>query len=503
MKTTLITHIYNEKYFLPFWLNHHKDLFDNIIIIDYNSTDNSIQISKNIYPNVKIIPSRNSNYGSRNTDIEIMDIENGIDGIKLVLNITEFLFLKKPIKEIFIDNDKNCYKIIAYTPYSSINYDINNNNDLLSNLLNDNMIFDRDLNHSRDIHNYSNGNYTYKRKTTNNITYITKDAYIIWFGYYPMNEKFIQRKLQIQNKIHETDKTNNLHHFINKNDITKIIENNINNFKSNNLKLINNDLYNIISMMIKNKKDDNLKDDNLKDDNLKDDDDEREMKYDNKQLNLAFVTYFYGSINNVSYIIPEIPSMKYNCYYFTNNKNMMEKLKNTKWISIFDNNITNDDLIESSMVSKHLKTMPQDFKILRKYDFICSYDNKLELYENAIENLINNELIKNNYAIALREHKFVQNNVWCEFALSMLHERYRKESEKIKNYIYKQLSNGLNETTKFHYENNIIIRNMKHPKMIEFNEVWYSHIKECGIECQISLFFVKQLFPDNFIFTIR
>ena len=275
MKTTLITHIYNEKYFLPFWLNHHKDLFDNIIIIDYNSTDNSIQISKNIYPNVKIIPSRNSNYGSRNTDIEIMDIENGIDGIKLVLNITEFLFLKKPIKEIFIDNDKNCYKIIAYTPYSSINYDINNNNDLLSNLLNDNMIFDRDLNHSRDIHNYSNGNYTYKRKTTNNITYITKDAYIIWFGYYPMNEKFIQRKLQIQNKIHETDKTNNLHHFINKNDITKIIENNINNFKSNNLKLINNDLYNIISMMIKNKKDDNLKDDNLKDDNLKDDDDER------------------------------------------------------------------------------------------------------------------------------------------------------------------------------------------------------------------------------------
>ena len=373
----------------------------------------------------------------------------------------------------------------------------------MSNLLNDNMIFDRDLNHSRDIHNYSNGNYTYKRKTTNNITYITKDAYIIWFGYYPMNEKFIQRKLQIQNKIHETDKTNNLHHFINKNDITKIIENNINNFKSNNLKLINNDLYNIISMMIKNKKDDNLKDDNLKDDNLKDDDDEREMKYDNKQLNLAFVTYFYGSINNVSYIIPEIPSMKYNCYYFTNNKNMMEKLKNTKWISIFDNNITNDDLIESSMVSKHLKTMPQDFKILRKYDFICSYDNKLELYENAIENLINNELIKNNYAIALREHKFVQNNVWCEFALSMLHERYRKESEKIKNYIYKQLSNGLNETTKFHYENNIIIRNMKHPKMIEFNEVWYSHIKECGIECQISLFFVKQLFPDNFIFTIR
>ena len=221
-------------------------------------------------------------------------------------------------------------------------------------------------------------------------------------------------------------------------------------------------------------------------------------------MNLAFVTFFYGSVNNVSYIIPEIPSTKYNCYYYTNSKEMMEKLKNTKWIAVFDNKIiNNDDLNESSMTTKHLKAMPQEFKLLRKYDFICTYDNKFELYENAIEDLIKNELIKNNYGLAIREHKFVQNNVWCEFALSMLHERYRKESEKTKTYIYKQLSNGLNETTKFHYETNVLIRNMKHPKMIEFNETWYSHIKECGIECQISFFFTKQLFPDNFIFTIR
>ena len=492
MKTTLITLIYNEEYLLPFWLNHHKNLFDDIIIIDYNSTDNSIQICKNICPNVKIITSKNKYYGNRTTDLEIMEIENTIDGIKLVLNITEFLFLKNPIKNLFNDNDNNkkSYKIISYTPYSSKKYEINNNKELISNLLNEDIVFNRDINHSRDIHNYSNGNYIDKRKGTNNITYITNDAFIIWFGFYPMNEKFIQRKLQIKNNIIENDKKNNSHHFNNINQINDIINNNINNSTNINIKLLNNELYNIISNMNNN-------------DNEINDNDEREIKYDKNQLNLAFVTYFYGSANNISYIIPEIPSTKYNCYYYTNNKDMMDKLKNTKWISVFDNKITNDDLNESSMASKHLKAMPQDFKLLTKYDFICSYDNKLELYENNIENVINNELIKNNYAIAIREHKFVQNNIWCEFALSMLHERYRRESEKTKTYIYKQLSNGLKETTKFHYENNILIRNMKHPKMKEFNETWYLHIKECGIECQIALFFVKQLFPENFIFTIR
>ena len=486
MKTTLITLIYNEEYLLPFWLNHHKNLFDDIVIIDYNSTDNSIQICKNICPNAKIITSKNKYYGSSTTDLEIIEIENNIDGIKLVLNITEFLFLKKPIKDLFndSDNDKKSYKIIAYTPYSSKKYEINNYKDLISNLLNEDVLYNRDINHSRDIHNYSNGNYVDKRKGTNNITYITNDVFIIWFGFYPMNDKFIQRKLQIKNNISEIDKKNNSHHFYNIDEINEIITNNMKN--STNLKLLNNDLFTLIS--------------NNDNDN---DNDDREIKYDKNQLNLAFVTYFYGSANNINYLIPEIPSSKYNCYYYTNNKDMMEKLKNTKWISVFDNKITNNDLNESSMASKHLKAMPQDFKLLRKYDFICSYDNKLEIYENNIENVINNELIKNNYAIAIREHKFVQNNVWCEFALSMLHERYRKESEKTKTYIYKQLSNGLKETTKFHYENNILIRNMKHPKMKEFNEVWYSHIKECGIECQIALFFVKQLFPENFIFTIR
>jgi hypothetical protein len=38
MKTTILTNIFNEEYLLPFWLNHHKNMFDKIISIDYHST---------------------------------------------------------------------------------------------------------------------------------------------------------------------------------------------------------------------------------------------------------------------------------------------------------------------------------------------------------------------------------------------------------------------------------------------------------------------------------
>jgi len=44
IKTTLLTNVFNEEYLLPFFLHHHKKMFDEIIVIDYNSTDKSIGI---------------------------------------------------------------------------------------------------------------------------------------------------------------------------------------------------------------------------------------------------------------------------------------------------------------------------------------------------------------------------------------------------------------------------------------------------------------------------
>ena len=214
-------------------------------------------------------------------------------------------------------------------------------------------------------------------------------------------------------------------------------------------------------------------------------------------FNLAFYTYFYGSDNNPAFKIPIIPSLKYKCYYFTNNKTIFENLKNTNWIGIYDDTPTTDDLIESCMVGKHVKIMPQEYIEFGDYDYLCFLDSKLKkVSETFVENFITKYFIEQNYALLLREHWFIRNKIRDEYNESMLHEKYILESERYSKYISNQLNNGLSEEVEHHCACGFLIRNMKHEKINELNTTWYNHIQECGIQDQISFFFVKQLFHD-------
>ena len=248
IKTTLLTHIFNEEYLLPFWLNHHKNMFDEIIVIDYNSTDKSIEICKSICPECKIITTRNKSFGAEETDKEIMDTEDTIEGIKIVLNTTEFLFCENSIKELFIHNTQPVsYAVTAISPYSKYSYNINNNYELFTNLFNEDVVYHHDRG-TRQLHNFRNGNYTIGRHSTNNNSVPTSKAHIIWMGYYPMNDNLLKRKLQIQQNIPQKNKDCGFgfHHLFSKDTLL-----NINNEKSTTgvpLKTINLDLYNLLSM---------------------------------------------------------------------------------------------------------------------------------------------------------------------------------------------------------------------------------------------------------------
>lgn len=215
--------------------------------------------------------------------------------------------------------------------------------------------------------------------------------------------------------------------------------------------------------------------------------------------NLAFYTCFYGDNNNKAFKIPEIPSLKYKCYYFTNNKTIFNKLTNTKWIGIYDNKqiIENNDKynISSCMASKHIKVCPHEYNELNQYDYLCYLDSKLKkINEKFIENYINYFFIHGNFALLLRRHWFVKPDVWCEYNESMKQPRYQNQCQQYCKYINKQIENGLHTKTMYHCCCGLLIRNMKHPKMLEINNTWYQHIQECGIQDQISFFFIKQLF---------
>jgi hypothetical protein len=168
-------------------------------------------------------------------------------------------------------------------------------------------------------------------------------------------------------------------------------------------------------------------------------------------MKLAFYTYFYGSNSNPTFRIPGVPSLKYDCYYYTNNKLILEKLKETKWIGIFDNKPITDNLIESCMMGKHLKTMPHKYVELIPYDYLCFLDNKIEkVNEIVVEEFIVNYFINNNYALLLCEHPWFKHNIMDEYNESLYQERYRIESNNYQKYIQTQLKNGLSENVEKH-----------------------------------------------------
>jgi hypothetical protein len=88
--TTLITHIYNEEFLLPFWINHHLHNFDEGIVIDFDSSDSSLDIVKELAPHWKIIKSPLKKFEAEPLDRLIENIESSISGARICLNVTEF-----------------------------------------------------------------------------------------------------------------------------------------------------------------------------------------------------------------------------------------------------------------------------------------------------------------------------------------------------------------------------------------------------------------------------
>jgi len=263
MNFICIIHIYNEEYLLPFWLNHHKDIFDKIVIIDYQSTDNSIEICKSIIPDCIIVNSRNKEFKAQDVDSEVMDIENTFDNcFKICLNITEFLITygkKKNECRILFEKYKNInitFKLNNYVPLTLKEIDPKNNNELFQIMCHDDVKFANDIKTKKGIrnyryfHNYKNGNYDLGRH--NSFNYIdgneSSDFDIISLYLYPMNNKFMARKMQIKTRIPEYDIINGFgfQHFWSENYIYKLIIDTYNNKDYYNLKILNTKLYNYL-----------------------------------------------------------------------------------------------------------------------------------------------------------------------------------------------------------------------------------------------------------------
>lgn len=217
MKLTLISHFYNEEYLLPWWLKHHKNIFDHGVLINYHSTDKSVEIIKEICPEWELINTRNSDFDAALVDSEVMDIENSIEGYKICLNTTEFL-VGEDIKSQLKNEGLNCYSINRITVVDNNPEDkISHEDNLLErkNFVNLKSPFtDSSV---RYIHNHPSGKYhTGRHGNSLDSSTTLSSVWVLWYGFSPWTEKTIKRKLQIRERIPEGDKNcgKGWHHFI-------------------------------------------------------------------------------------------------------------------------------------------------------------------------------------------------------------------------------------------------------------------------------------------------
>ena len=233
MKKTLLCHFYNEEYMLPWFLNHHRQIFDHGVMIDYHSTDSSVEIINEICPTWTIITSRNLDFQADTIDTEVNDIEAGIEGWKICLNVTEQL-----IGDYSILDDQPRQLLVPSVFFVDCDRQQTVTHDLpLYEQKTDGFMFSDNAQNfferrSRSLHNMP---VHYPAESTQACmapgrhwnTYNTDKLVTFYYGWCPFDQGQLARKLQIQTQIPLIDRQLNrgFHHITNSETLTYRLEN--------------------------------------------------------------------------------------------------------------------------------------------------------------------------------------------------------------------------------------------------------------------------------------
>lgn len=214
MKTNVIIHIYNEESMLPHWLEHHRGMFDHGVIIDYHSTDGSLDIARRMVPHWEIRTTRNEFFEEPAVGDEVEDIEETLQGWKITLNVTEFLLMddlhqycrqleERNISAVHANGvvmvDPGDHKLMGSWGYFEEDVVVRPS------------ITGRPIRlRSRLLHRHPRGLYGLGRHSTNHTAVADHNFFLCWHGWCPFNEATLSRKLQIQTKVSDQQKTDSV-----------------------------------------------------------------------------------------------------------------------------------------------------------------------------------------------------------------------------------------------------------------------------------------------------
>jgi len=195
----LFSSFYNEEYLLPWWLEHHKKIFEHGVLVNYFSTDKSVEIIKKICPTWEIRDTKNRNWDFSDNDREWMEAEREFKGYKMVLTTTEFLMGVPELKTKLTAFAIPMLRMVDVEPKNRPTYD---------RPLVEQKHFgfvDKSANRYRFLHNYYNGNYGVGRHSTKHKV-IKSSEWIYKYVFSPWTDEFIERKLRMGDYMSSEDK---------------------------------------------------------------------------------------------------------------------------------------------------------------------------------------------------------------------------------------------------------------------------------------------------------
>lgn len=187
-------------------------MFDDAILIDWASTDDSVGIIRELAPHWKVIPSKHVWFSAANADGEIMEHERTVDGWKMALCTTEFLLVDDLESHCQLLERENKMGFVAFGRAICDTFKT----------MNDPVFFDRPIlrqkfwgaahhdlfiRKDRMMHRWPDGNYSGGRHSTlhdHSQLLMCWETFIAWLALAPYNKETKERKLQIQKKVPES-----------------------------------------------------------------------------------------------------------------------------------------------------------------------------------------------------------------------------------------------------------------------------------------------------------
>jgi hypothetical protein len=216
---SVICHFFNEAYLLPWWLKHHRSLFDHGVMIDHGSTDASADIVRELAPHWRLVRSRLTQFSAYLTDLEVMGYEQELPGWKIALNVTEFLmptvgldFVQSELKRmgrmgcvasgvIIVDHQPDFIPTGKLSLPEQKHWGLDDNAELQPQLRLE-MQFEQPMRnrffHSSEVGMYLPGRHLSYHPDSR---FRLVDLMIFYFGYAPWNQEMIHRRLQIKAKL--------------------------------------------------------------------------------------------------------------------------------------------------------------------------------------------------------------------------------------------------------------------------------------------------------------